>query len=107
MKSLQKKSERFRHLQECLTATEPNALFSSTGDSACSYLSSNMQAADDFLLSQVSRRSFLKMSALLAGSGPLLVPLINAHAVRAQEPLMVYIGMLRLSLHYGVASLDD
>src|SRR6185436_7846224 len=40
----------------------------------------------------VSRRLFLKTSALLAGSGPLLAAAIQAQSAGVKAPLMAYVG---------------
>src|SRR5215204_5607931 len=40
----------------------------------------------------VSRRSFLKASAVLAGSAPLLAAVLNARAPGGKGPLMAYVG---------------
>jgi 6-phosphogluconolactonase len=42
--------------------------------------------------SEVSRRSFLKASALLAGSAPLSAGAIDAQSTGAKAPLMAYVG---------------
>lgn len=41
---------------------------------------------------KVSRRSFLKASAVLAGSGPFLAGVIEAQSARGKAPLMAYVG---------------
>src|SRR5688572_18502006 len=40
----------------------------------------------------VSRRSFLKQSAVLAGSAPLLAAVVRAQAAAGKPPLMAYVG---------------
>ncbi len=51
-----------------------------------------MQHAPNLVPSGVSRRSFLKASAALAGSAPLLAGLVEAQAAEARGPLMAYVG---------------
>lgn len=58
-----------------------------------------MQAPVDSFWPQVSRRSFLKASALVAGSGPLLAQVIEAKAPAKQGPLMAYVGTFSSPLH--------
>ena len=41
---------------------------------------------------EVSRRSFLKTSAVLAGSAPFMAEALNAQAATAKAPLMAYVG---------------
>src|SRR2546430_76876 len=41
---------------------------------------------------EVSRRSFLKASAVLAGSAPLLAGVIKAQSAAGKAPLMAYVG---------------
>jgi 6-phosphogluconolactonase len=41
---------------------------------------------------EVSRRSFLKAFAVLAGSAPLLAPVIQAQSAAGKAPLMAYVG---------------
>src|SRR5881394_1936239 len=41
---------------------------------------------------EVSRRSFLKASAVLAGGAPLLAEVIQAQSVQGKAPLMAYVG---------------
>src|SRR5439155_20679058 len=41
---------------------------------------------------EVSRRSFLKASALLAGGAPLLARVIEAQSAGGKAPLMAYVG---------------
>src|SRR5207247_861685 len=41
---------------------------------------------------EVSRRSFLKASAVLAGSAPLLARVIKAQSAGGKAPLMAYVG---------------
>src|SRR5262245_16791945 len=48
---------------------------------------------------EVSRRSFLKASAVLAGSAPLLAAGTRAQAVGVKRPLMAYIGTFSSPLH--------
>lgn len=58
-----------------------------------------MQSADYLLLPRVSRRSFLKSSALLAGSAPLLGGVMQLEAARGKAPLMAYVGTFSSPLH--------
>ncbi len=51
-----------------------------------------MQSSVHSILPGVSRRSFLKAAALLAGNGPLLVGLIKAQSAAVEAPLMAYVG---------------
>src|SRR3989442_9230235 len=41
---------------------------------------------------EVSRRSFLKASAVLAGSAPLLAGVVKAQSAGGKAPLMAYVG---------------
>src|SRR5438876_956161 len=47
----------------------------------------------------VSRRSFLKTSAVLAGSAPLLIGVIKAQSSGGKAPLMAYVGTFSSPLH--------
>src|SRR6267143_1574039 len=47
----------------------------------------------------VSRRSFFKASALLAGSAPLLAGVIKAQSRGGKGPLMAYVGTFSSPLH--------
>jgi 6-phosphogluconolactonase len=51
-----------------------------------------MQLPDYAISSAVSRRSFLKASAALAGSAPFLVNALHARSVAEKGPLMAYVG---------------
>jgi 6-phosphogluconolactonase (cycloisomerase 2 family) len=51
-----------------------------------------MQSPDHPIPSEVSRRSFLKTSALLAGGAPFLVGAVKGQQAGAQAPLMAYVG---------------
>jgi 6-phosphogluconolactonase (cycloisomerase 2 family) len=51
-----------------------------------------MQSPVCSISAKVSRRSFLKMSAVLAGHGPLLARVIEAQSAGAKAPLMAYVG---------------
>ncbi len=41
---------------------------------------------------EISRRSFLKASALLAGGAPLMAGPFSVHSARAKGPLVAYVG---------------
>ncbi|HEY2952472.1 MAG TPA: twin-arginine translocation signal domain-containing protein, partial [Verrucomicrobiae bacterium] len=41
---------------------------------------------------EISRRSFLKASAVLTGSAPLLAGVIKAQSAAGKGPLMAYVG---------------
>src|SRR5258706_6705097 len=47
----------------------------------------------------VSRRSFLKVSAVLAGSAPLLAGVMQVQAAGGKAPLMAYVGTFSSPLH--------
>src|SRR3989442_14575951 len=47
---------------------------------------------------EVSRRSFLKASAVLAGSAPLLAGVIKAQSAAGKAPLIAYVGTFSSSL---------
>jgi 6-phosphogluconolactonase len=51
-----------------------------------------MQSPADPILPEVSRRSFLKASAVLAGSAPLLTGVIQAQPAGGKAQLMAYVG---------------
>jgi 6-phosphogluconolactonase len=51
-----------------------------------------MQSPVHFISPSVCRRSFLKTSALLTGSAPLLVKAIKAQSAGGKAPLMAYVG---------------
>src|SRR5437867_5842161 len=53
---------------------------------------STMQSPILPLSPEVSRRAFLKASAVLAGSSPLLVEMVTAQAAGRKAPLMAYVG---------------
>jgi 6-phosphogluconolactonase len=48
---------------------------------------------------EVSRRSFLKAFAALAGSAPLLAGVIKAQSAKGKAPLMAYVGTFSSPLH--------
>src|SRR2546430_8280022 len=58
-----------------------------------------MQAPVDSNSSQVSRRSFLKASAVLASTAPVLTGVIRAQAAGGKAPLMAYVGTFSSPLH--------
>src|SRR5438067_3418542 len=58
-----------------------------------------MQSLVDSNSSQVSRRSFLKASAVLASTAPFLARVINAQAAGGRGPLMAYVGTFSSPLH--------
>src|SRR5947207_1034839 len=51
-----------------------------------------MQSPLPPISTEVSRRSFLKASALLAGGAPLLAGVIQAQSAGGKAPLMAYVG---------------
>src|SRR3954464_12579749 len=51
------------------------------------------------ITSQVSRRSFLKTSAVLAGGIGLSAEVLQAQAPRRKAPLMAYVGTFSSPLH--------
>src|SRR2546426_9351312 len=51
-----------------------------------------MQSPVHSISPKVSRRSFVKTSAVLAGSAPLLAGLIKAQPATGKAPLMAYVG---------------
>src|SRR2546426_3862357 len=51
-----------------------------------------MQSPVHSISPKVSRRSFVKTSAVLAGSAPLLAGLIKAQSAGGKAPLMAYVG---------------
>src|SRR5438477_9359354 len=58
-----------------------------------------MQAPVDSHSSQISRRSFLEASAVLASTAPFLARVINAQAAGGRGPLMAYVGTFSSPLH--------
>src|SRR4030095_1445892 len=51
-----------------------------------------MQSPAHPMSPEISRRSFLKASAVLAGSGPLLGGVVKAQSAGGKAPLMAYVG---------------
>jgi 6-phosphogluconolactonase len=58
-----------------------------------------MQAPVHGFSPEISRRSFLKASTLLAGSGPLLAQLSEAKSPGRKAPLIAYVGTFSSPLH--------
>jgi 6-phosphogluconolactonase len=71
---------------------EGRPMFHSTVDAAFSYPPPAMQLAVHRSSAVVSRRSFLKASAVIAASAPLLAGVVRPQSVRGKPPLMAYVG---------------